>query len=1112
MKALKKVLVALTGAAVGCCFFAGCLSTKLSVTYMVDGETYRVQQYEMDSQIALPTAPTKEGHTFIGWYTDEALTIPYAEGAITAGLTLYAKFSVSSVYIVINTAGGEKINAIEVTPGADYSIPEAKKEGYTFLCYTYIDDNGEEQEFPLSGKYPSNVGIRITAKYAVNTCNVTFVTDSESTQEVAYGSVVIAPNADKPGFTFDGWYTSATEQTEETKFDVTTAIKEDITLYAKYTAKSFTITVRGAEQGYENPTVKYGETYSLPTPNRGVNYEFVMFAKNGEEFPATGEYIWTEDISVDVVWDGIGKDVMFFDGVNELTALRIETEYNTDIATLRLPNVPAKEGHSTDNKWYTDEACTQEFVLEGNVTTDIHLYAKYTANDYTVTFVVWDNETKATKSVPVTVTYGTLINNIPEKAQRDAYDFKGYFYDNTFFDTAAVYTLAMNITVEEKWELKEDASLFNYNVDGNYFTERDSYDADWTYVYLVGETYTFGDLVELSLVNAWDELYVEVAGNSLTIKAAGEFELQVTTNGIPAVRKIKAVEYIKSLSVGGTAYDEAWGLNEAGTDYKRNASDVWDKKVAVEAGEVMKVGKTNFIPEISINGKVATFDTASIKVSVKVGGVETNDYSAANGAINFGASLVGQIVEVTLAPKYNVGNYKAVYNVEVNNAVNVYTNEDMKAAFANTSVTEINILRKIEVALSDDQVIKFTINGWEMISPKNYSKTDSATGAYERRSGSLKINGNYFTVDGSKLPLVDARSGETSVYSDPDKSSYRTVDTRFAIFLFGTRQTLSSDVYAVDNLNIIGNGKMDAAAYYEMSGTDRKVLQYSGAAIGIEVGAGELNMNNVTSRFGSFALLASTPKSFTKDGVPALAVTVNATDCKLEKSWANNIYAHGSIRVNLNSCYIGAANGAAIHLESRPSTIAIDGELNLDNDTDIQNWVTGQEAWFTAQNATAVVPELQSTVENYVQQFSGGKLSNGTYTGGSRTIKNADGKINFAILMRRKGEAGDWANGKDALGANWLQHTDDYYRAYTSGASVYGGQGAMALNLPALDLGYVTFMQTMAKAGKYYTATQINTYCYTSVTQNKYVMVPSDKMGYMEVYVGLNNVATSNER
>ena len=187
MKALKKALVAVLGAVLGCCFFVGCLSTKLSVTYMVDGETYRVQEYEMDTQISLPTAPTKEGYTFIGWYTDEALTVPYAEGAITAGLTLYAKFSVSSVYIAVNTAGGEKIDPIEVVPGADYTIPEAVKEGHTFLGYIYVDENGDEQEFPLSGKYPSTASIKVTAKYEINKYTVTFVGAETSEQEVAYG-------------------------------------------------------------------------------------------------------------------------------------------------------------------------------------------------------------------------------------------------------------------------------------------------------------------------------------------------------------------------------------------------------------------------------------------------------------------------------------------------------------------------------------------------------------------------------------------------------------------------------------------------------------------------------------------------------------------------------------------------------------------------------------------------------------------------------------------------------------------------------------------------------------------------------------------------------------
>ena len=1086
MKALKKALVALLGAVLGCCFFVGCLSTKISVTYVVDGETYRVQEYEMDTQVSLPTPPTKEGHTFIGWYTDEALTVPYAEGTITAGLTLYAKFSVSTVYIVVNTAGGEKIEAIEVVPGGDYTIPEAVKEGHTFLGYIYVDENGDEQEFPLTGKYPSNVGIKITAKYSVNKYTVTFSGVEE--QEVAYGSVAVAPNADRAGYTFDGWYTSETEQTEDTKFDFTTAITDDITLYAKYTAKTFTITVNGAQQGYANPTVQFGDKYSLATPDRGANYEFVKFTMNGQDFAAEGVYTWTEDIAIDVVWDGVGKDVMFFDGANELPALRIETEYGADVTALRLPAVPAKTGYSTDGKWYTDAACTQEFVAEGTVETDIRLYAKYTANEYVVTFMVWDKATKATKLVPVTVTYGNVID-VPARAERDAYNFDGYFYNDAIFDTSKAYTLTTNITVEERWTLRDDASLFvDYDKNAQQFLERENYDADWTYVYLVGVKYTLASAAQLSMVTAGGEQYAEVAGNALTIKAPGTFTIQINNaDGSTTFRTIKALDPIRSFEFG-TSYDAAWGV--ANGEYKRNSTDVWDKQVAVSAGEVMQVGAKNFIPEISIDGSINNFDSTSVNVSVVVEGKETTDYTVANGAINFGASLVGKKVTVSLKPKYNIQNFEVVYEVMVNNAMNVYTNEDMKAAFADKTIAEINVLRNIAVALSDDQVIKFTLSdGWgERISPKNYSDIDGATGVYTRREGSLKINGNYFTIDASKVPLVDARHGqESELVVNPDLSTYSLVDTRFAIFLFGTRNQASDYTYEMSNLNIINNGDMDAAKGYTWN--ERTVLENSGAAIGVEIGSGYLNMNNVTSRLGSFGVLISTGGTPVYDNRHTAIIT--ATDCKLEKNWANNAYINGFVSATFDSCYIGVANGAAIHFDVKPSPKAIDGEINLTNGTDIQNWVTGQEAWFKAQGATAAVPMIKDMVEPGVQAATQGTKSIMKTVGGEE-------KTNFAIVMRAREDTVAWSQ-EDKRGANWMADIEDAnYRGYLQ--QEYMGQGAMAFGGKVLDIVYLGFMQEMAKMGAY-TPAQINAYAMANYDA-KYVRASTDKLGdYMEIYV-----------
>ena len=1002
MKALRKALIAILSAALGCCFFASCISTKLSVTYVVDGETYRVQDYDMDTQISLPTPPTKEGHTFIGWYTDEALTVPYAEGKISAGLTLYAKFEVSSVYIIVNTDGGEKIEAIEVVPGGDYTVPEATKEGYTFLGYTYIDENGDEVDFPLSGKYPANVGIRITAKYAINKYDVTFVADEETTVEVAHGSVAIAPATDKVGYTFDGWYTSATEQTADTKFDLATAITGEITLYAKYTPKTFTITVNGAELGYVNPQVVYGETYTLVTPNRGENYEFVKFTRNGEDFPATGTYTWTEDIAVEAVWDGTGKDIMFFDGNKELTDLRIETEYDADLPAV-LPAVPEKAGYETDGKWYTEAG--EEFVLEGKVTGDIRLYAKYTAIEYTVTFLVWDKATKEMKEIPVPVLYGETVD-LPDVLERDSYDFKGYFYNGELFDNSVGYSYTMDITVEQKWELRADASLFEYVADGDYFVEREDYDDEWTYVYLVNSnknsdpyTYTFAESIVLTMVTEGGDAYATVEGNTLTTKKAGEFVIQVNNNDNVYERTVKTVDEVASLTVGGTSYDSAWGLNAEGTDYKRNATDVWDKKVAVDAGEMMKVGRNNFIPELNINGGITTIDKANVVIEVTVDGEATADYTVANGAINFGESLSGKAVSVSIEPRYAVdSDHKVVYNVQLNEGVNVYTNDDLKVAYANAAIKEINVLRNIMAALSADQTNTIPADvtgGYPVTCPKNGMDEDNATGVYQRENGSLKLNGNYFTVDGSAIPLVDGRDGRGH-----NVEAYALQNVQFSIFLFGTRNVDCFDTCTMENLNVIGNGDMDATAKTGYLIDGKEVLKYSGGCIGIQVGGGTLALNNVTSRFGAFAVNAYAGDPMKgQDGNYTHRSKVVATDCKFEKSWANNMYIWGFGSITLNSCYIGSANGAAIHFDARPSETGVNGALTL-NDTTIENWVIGTEAWFQAYNADQAVGSIKTQVEGAVGALGG-------MVGTPRTVTKGE-TVNFVFLMKQTGDEEDW--------------------------------------------------------------------------------------------------------
>ena len=110
-----------------------------------------------------------------------------------------------------------------------------------------------------------------------------------------------------------------------------------------------------------------------------------------------------------------------------------------------MPDDPEKAGHTFDG-WYKDAAFTQAFdrktdAIEGLTT----IYAKFTANVYTITFMS-DNETYKTG----TANYGGKFTS--EEISREGYTFGGWFTDEACtqaydFETA----VTGNLTVYAKW-------------------------------------------------------------------------------------------------------------------------------------------------------------------------------------------------------------------------------------------------------------------------------------------------------------------------------------------------------------------------------------------------------------------------------------------------------------------------------------------------------------------------------------------------------------------------------------------------------------------------------------------------------------------------------------
>ncbi len=167
---------------------------------------------DFNSVITAPTAPTKTGHTFIGWYTESALTNVFAFTTMPANnQTLYAKWEINQYTIQFEENGGTVV--LDLTQ--DYNTPvtppsEPTMEGHGFGGW-YLD---AEFVTPYSwGMMPAN-NQTLYAKWNLNEVTVTFQNEDGTeldVQVLSYGGSATAPaDPSKPAsggyiYLFIGW-------------------------------------------------------------------------------------------------------------------------------------------------------------------------------------------------------------------------------------------------------------------------------------------------------------------------------------------------------------------------------------------------------------------------------------------------------------------------------------------------------------------------------------------------------------------------------------------------------------------------------------------------------------------------------------------------------------------------------------------------------------------------------------------------------------------------------------------------------------------------------------------------------------------------------------------
>ncbi len=116
----------------------------------------------------------------------------------------------------------------------------------------------------------------------------------------------------------------------------------------------------------------------------------------------------------------------------------------TEIGKLTAPTV---EGYTFDG-WYADAAHTTEFDFSTPITGDTTIYAKWTANDYYVSFFTEHGDPPTSQNVKYN---GTAKD--PGKLSAEGYTFIGWYTDATY-STKFDFTkpIKHNTTVYAKWE------------------------------------------------------------------------------------------------------------------------------------------------------------------------------------------------------------------------------------------------------------------------------------------------------------------------------------------------------------------------------------------------------------------------------------------------------------------------------------------------------------------------------------------------------------------------------------------------------------------------------------------------------------------------------------
>ena len=400
-----------------------------------------------------------DGKTFTGWYSSASggSLVVAADGTFspTSSRTLYGQWVITPYTVTWDATsnGGTAISPLtnDVTPTNSISAPTpSSRVGYDFLGWFDLATGGNKL-VDAGSSYTPVASTTLFAQWSPKTYVVTWNATANGGSAISPGTssyivgglaLTLPTPVARTGYTFNGWFNAASSGTKVGDPGATYIPSGTGTLYAQWSANSYTITYdantgSGAASRTSDTYTTGGATITLPTVGtlnktsstfNGWSLSAGLNGAGGTQL--TGAFTTSHDVTLYAIWVGVGSHTVTFHAKypNNTDATAGQTSAGT--ASPLTANGFSYIGYSFAG-WDTSSAAstvvyadTANFNFDAG---DANLYAVWTANTYTITWNATTNGGTAISPLTSNYTTGGTAPTAPTPAPRTGYSFLGWY-------------------------------------------------------------------------------------------------------------------------------------------------------------------------------------------------------------------------------------------------------------------------------------------------------------------------------------------------------------------------------------------------------------------------------------------------------------------------------------------------------------------------------------------------------------------------------------------------------------------------------------------------------------------------------------------------------------